>query len=110
MTTRSLVSSLRRPFVLDLARLAPMYLIPGVASFVSAPILFAFLGATEYGVLALAVAISIGIPYVTASWVESTTVRFGHIQPPSRIAVSASLLVSGVVGAVAAVVVLFDQP
>jgi O-antigen/teichoic acid export membrane protein len=110
MFTRSLASSLRNPFILDLARLAPMYLIPGIASFVSAPILFALLGASEYGVLALAGAISLGIPYLTASWVESTTIRFGHIRQPSRFAAGASLLASGVAGALAAAVVLRDQP
>jgi O-antigen/teichoic acid export membrane protein len=58
--------------------LAPSYLVPGVASFVVVPVLFATLGAAEYGRWALIYAVAAGVPQVTTSWVESRVVRFGH--------------------------------
>jgi O-antigen/teichoic acid export membrane protein len=57
---------------------APGYLAPGLASLVSVPLLFASLGAGGYGTWALIYAIGQGLPVLATSWVEATTIRFGH--------------------------------
>jgi O-antigen/teichoic acid export membrane protein len=62
----------------DIATLAPAYAIPGLASFLTVPILFAVLGATEYGRWALLYGIAAGVPQVTTSWLEARRLRFGH--------------------------------
>jgi O-antigen/teichoic acid export membrane protein len=93
----------------DAARLAPTFLVPGIASFVSAPILFAILGAGAYGVLALAMAIALGIPYLTTSWVEATIIRFGHVRAASRLPEILSLVASGLAGTLVAAFVLRDE-
>lgn len=100
---------LRSPLFADAARLAPTFFVPGIASFVSAPILFAILGAAPYGVLALAMAIALGIPYLTTSWVEAKIIRFGHVQATSRLPEMLSLLASGLAGTLAAALVLRDE-
>lgn len=56
----------------------PAYAIPGLASFVTVPLLFAALGSTEYGRWALLYGIAAGVPQITTSWLEATVLRFGH--------------------------------
>lgn len=94
----------------DVARIAPTFFVPGIATFISAPILFATLGADNYGVLALGLAIAIGVPQLTSSWAESTIIRFGHVRRPSRMSEVLSLLLSGLAGMLAAALVLGDEP
>jgi len=80
--------------------LIPGYAVPGVASFLSVPLLFATLGAAEYGRWALLYGIAAGVPQITTSWLEQRLVRFGHRWGRSTdrsrvaIAVAASLVVS----------------
>jgi O-antigen/teichoic acid export membrane protein len=57
---------------------APAYVIPGLASFVLVPVLFSVLGADEYGRWVLIYGLAVGIPQLSATWLEATTVRFGH--------------------------------
>src|SRR5215212_3054102 len=61
----------------DIGLLIPAYAVPGVASFVSVPVLFAVLGAPEYGRWALLYGIAAGVPQVTTSWLEARVLRFG---------------------------------
>jgi O-antigen/teichoic acid export membrane protein len=70
----------RRSAIRDIWSLAPSYLVPGVASFVAVPALFATLGPAEYGRWALIYAVAAGVPQVTTSWLEARVVRFGHRQ------------------------------
>jgi O-antigen/teichoic acid export membrane protein len=83
-----------------MALLIPGYAVPGVASFLSVPLLFATLGAAEYGRWALLYGIAAGVPQITTSWVEQRLVRFGHRWGRSTdrsrvaLAVAASLVVS----------------
>lgn len=58
--------------------LAPSYVIPGIASLLTIPLLFRPLGADGYGTWALLYAIANGVPVVTSSWLEAISVRFGH--------------------------------
>lgn len=62
----------------DIGLLIPAYAVPGIASFVSVPVLFAVLGASEYGRWALLYGIAAGVPQVTTSWLEARLLRFGH--------------------------------
>ena len=86
----------------DLSILAPAYAIPGIASFVTVPILFAILGPAEYGRWALIYGIAAGVPQVTTSWLEATVLRFGHRRgqpaPAGRVvtALAGSIVFSGV--------------
>lgn len=86
----------------DSAVLAPSYVVPGLASLLSIPILFATLGPAQYGILALILAIANGVPQLTTSWLEAVVVRFAHrpeFHLPIR-GVVAALLGSCVVGGV----------
>lgn len=85
----------------DSAALAPAYVVPGVASLVAIPLLFGSLGATEYGVFALIVAVANGVPQLTTSWLEAVVVRFGHRPGPaaSGRAVVVAVAASCVLGA-----------
>lgn len=88
----------------DLAALAPSYVVPGLASLISVPILFGALGADGYGLWALMYGISNGVPQLSTSWLEGLILRFGH-RPEQRsraplLAVAA--LASAVGGAVLA--------
>jgi O-antigen/teichoic acid export membrane protein len=86
----------------DVGLIAPAYAIPGIASFATVPILFATLGAAEYGEWALLYGIAAGVPQVTTSWLEATVVRFGHRRDRASdglrvaVAVAGSILVSTV--------------
>jgi O-antigen/teichoic acid export membrane protein len=62
----------------DIARLAPAYVVPGLTSFLTVPILFAILSPPEYGRWALLYGIAAGVPQVTTSWLEQRLLRFGH--------------------------------
>lgn len=72
--TRSNVSSL----VGDVIALTPSYLVPGVASLITVPVLFNLLGASGYGLYALMYAIANGVPQLSTSWLEALILRFGH--------------------------------
>lgn len=103
--TRALVS--RIPSVgRDSAALAPSYVVPGLASLLSIPVLFATLGPAQYGILALILAVANGVPQLTTGWLEAVVVRFAHrpeFHMPVRGVVSAllgSCLVGGVLSAV----------
>lgn len=74
MLTRSGLAGIAR----DSLMLAPSYIVPGLASLVSVPVLFALLGADSYGRWALMFGIANGVPQVTTSWLESIVLRFGH--------------------------------
>ena len=65
--------------VRDLVALTPSYLVPGIVSLVSVPLLFHLLGAGDYGVWALAYGISNGVPQLSTSWLEALILRFGHL-------------------------------
>jgi O-antigen/teichoic acid export membrane protein len=58
--------------------LVPGYAVPGLASFVSVPLLFATLGSAEYGRWALLYGVAAGVPQFTTSWLEQRLLRFGH--------------------------------
>lgn len=62
----------------DAIHMAPAYLVPGIASLLLVPSLFAILGAAAYGSWALMVALANGVALLISSWPESLTVRFGH--------------------------------
>ena len=92
----------------DSAVLAPSYVIPGVASLLSIPVLFAILGPAQYGILALILAVANGVPQLTTGWLEAVVVRFAHrpeFQMPVRGVVTA-LLGSCLVGGVLSVVLI----
>ncbi len=74
MLTRSGLSGVVRDSLL----LAPSYVVPGLASLISVPVLFVLLGADGYGRWALIFGIANGVPQVTTSWLESLVLRFGH--------------------------------
>ena len=84
----------------DALAFVPAYAVPGVASFLTVPALFFFLGVSEYGRWALLYAVAAGVPQVTTSWLEARVVRFGHrtLRSSDRwrrlLAVLGSLLVS----------------
>lgn len=59
---------------------APAYLVPGLASLVLVPLLFQLLGPDEYGRWVLMYGVAAGVPQLSASWLETSTVRFGHRQ------------------------------
>jgi len=83
-----------------MALLIPGYAVPGIASFVSVPLLFAALGDAEYGRWALLYGIAAGVPQFTTSWLEQRLLRFGHRWGRSTdrrrvaVAIAASLVVS----------------
>jgi len=83
-----------------MALLIPGYAVPGIASFVSVPLLFAALGDAEYGRWALLYGIAAGVPQFTTSWLEQRLLRFGHRWGSSTdrrrvaVAIAASLVVS----------------
>jgi|GEM_PF-6517152 len=62
----------------DIVALTPSYLVPGLASLISVPVLFSLLGASGYGLWALIFGIANGVPQLTTSWLESLILRFGH--------------------------------
>ena len=62
----------------DSADLAPSYVVPGLASLLSIPFLFATLGPAQYGILALILAVANGVPQLTTGWLEAVVVRFAH--------------------------------
>lgn len=90
----------------DSAVLAPSYVVPGLASLLSIPVLFATLGPAQYGILALILAVANGVPQLTTGWLEAVVVRFAHrpeFQLPVRGVVAAllgSCLMGGVLSAV----------
>ena len=89
----------------DSILLAPGFVIPGVISLVLIPLLFGSLGASQYGVLALILAVANGVPMLTTSWLEAVLVRFSHhgeFETP-RWVVGASLAASALIGAFVAV-------
>ena len=47
---------------------APAYAVPGLASFILVPVLFALLGADEYGRWVLIYGLAAGIPQLSAAW------------------------------------------
>jgi O-antigen/teichoic acid export membrane protein len=84
----------------DVLALTPGYVIPGVATLVSVPVLFHLLGAAQYGVYVLIFALANGVPLITSSWLEEITIRYGHRREarlgPAYLAVSiASSIVIG---------------
>ena len=103
--TRALVARIPR-VGRDSAVLAPSYVVPGLASLVSIPFLFATLGPAQYGILALILAIANGVPQLTTGWLEAVVVRFAHrpeFHMPLRGVVAAllgSCLVGGVLSAI----------
>lgn len=102
MLTRNTMSAVAR----DSLMLAPSYVVPGLASLISVPVLFALLGAAGYGRWALLFAIANGVPQVTTSWLESVVLRFGH-RPDATIGRSLYLAgpaASMIVGLVLAIV------
>src|SRR5688572_14367886 len=105
LRTRALAS--RIPSIgRDSAVLAPSYVVPGLASLLSIPILFATLGPAQYGILALILAVANGVPQLTTGWLEAVVVRFAHrpeFHMPVRGVVTVllgSCLVGGVLSAV----------
>lgn len=90
----------------DSAVLAPSYVVPGLASLLSIPMLFATLGPAQYGILALILAVANGVPQLTTGWLEAVVVRFAHrpeFHLPVRGAITAllgSCLLGGVLSAV----------
>ena len=90
----------------DSAVLAPSYVVPGLASLFSIPVLFAILGPAQYGILALILAVANGVPQLTTGWLEAVVVRFAHrpefhLPLPALIAaLLGSCLVAGVLSAV----------
>ncbi len=89
----------------DSLLLAPGFVVPGVISLILIPLLFGSLGASQYGVLALILAVANGVPMLTTSWLEAVLVRFSHhggFETP-RWVVAASLIASAVVGGLVAV-------
>jgi O-antigen/teichoic acid export membrane protein len=88
--------------------LAPSYVIPGLASLISIPILYATLGPSQYGVLALILAVANGVPQLTTSWLEAVVVRFAH-RPGfewSARAVASAVLASCTVGGILAALLI----
>lgn len=81
--------------------LAPGYVVPGAASLILIPLLFDSIGASEYGVLALILAVANGVPQLTTSWLEAVFVRFAHHRglETSGWVVAAALAASGLAGA-----------
>lgn len=94
--------------LVDVALYAPAYVVPGLASLLTVPLLFGILGASEYGRWALLYAIAAGVPQVTTSWLEAGVVRFGHRAggEPNRWRVATAVLGSIVVSAPLAIVVV----
>jgi O-antigen/teichoic acid export membrane protein len=89
----------------DSLLLAPGFVVPGVISLILIPFLFGSLGASQYGVLALILAVANGVPMLTTSWLEAVLVRFSHhgeFETP-RWVIGASLLASALVGGLVAV-------
>ncbi len=89
----------------DSLLLAPGFVVPGVISLILIPLLFGSLGASQYGVLALILAVANGVPMLTTSWLEAVLVRFSHhgeFETP-RWVVGASLIASTLVAALVAV-------
>lgn len=72
------VGDLSRRIARDSLVLAPSYLVPGIATLLTIPLLFRTLAAEGYGMWALMFAIANGVPVVTSSWLEAISVRFGH--------------------------------
>ncbi len=60
--------------------IAPAYLVPGLASIALVPLLFHVLGPDEYGRWVLMYGVAAGVPQLSATWLEASTVRFGHRQ------------------------------
>jgi O-antigen/teichoic acid export membrane protein len=83
---------------------APAYAVPGVASFILVPVLFALLGADEYGRWVLIYGLAAGIPQLSAAWLEASTVRYGHRGPLDPrltvIALGASVVLASAAAAV----------
>ena len=73
-----LTRSAARTVVRDALAFAPAYMIPGLASLVSVPVLFGILGADGYGRWAILYGIANGVPQVTTGWLEAVLLRFGH--------------------------------
>jgi O-antigen/teichoic acid export membrane protein len=99
-----------RPVVRDSMLVAPSYIVPGVVSLLLVGLLFATLGAAQYGVWALMFALASGVPLLTTSAVESLVLRYGHrgagaINP---LAAPLALVATAGVTAVAGVLLLPD--
>lgn len=62
----------------DVAFVAPGYVVPGAVSLALVPLLFATLGASEFGLWALMYAVASGVPPLTTSAVEALTLRYAH--------------------------------
>jgi len=62
----------------DAAVVAPGYVIPGLVSLALVGVLFARLGANEFGLWALIYAVAFGVPLLTTSAVEAVTLRYQH--------------------------------
>lgn len=62
----------------DSLALAPGFVVPGLASLVSIPLVFGALGPSQYGVYALILAVANGVPQLTTGWLEAVVVRFAH--------------------------------
>jgi O-antigen/teichoic acid export membrane protein len=92
----------------DVFVVTPSYVVPGLATLISVPLLFQLLGAAAVGVYFLVFAVANGVPLMTGSWLEEITLRYGH-RPDARIGnrhLLFSILLSMLVAAALAAVLI----
>ena len=104
----SMTSKSRGTLFRDSVAVLPTFIIPGLVSLASIPILFGLLGSRDYGRWALMYAIGNGVPQLTTSWLEAVTLRFGHRESSvgrGRV-LALALVLSGVIGGAMAIVLI----
>src|SRR5262245_43352496 len=100
-----------RPVLRDSILVAPSYVVPGIVSLLLVGVLFATLGAAQYGVWALIFALASGVPLLTTSAVESLVLRYGHRGPGAVNPLAAPLAIAATAGVAAvAGVLLLPSP
>jgi O-antigen/teichoic acid export membrane protein len=87
---------------------APAYVVPGLASLILVPVLFSVLGPGEYGRWVLIYGLAAGIPQLSATWLEASTVRFGHREKFDRRLTAIALVASVLLASIAAAIFVPD--